>query len=162
VVVPRRHVSHAALQGPAPDRAEEAPISTHTEETLTGVWDGLYRYPAGIKTPESAFTAVLLDGGGPLSGTIHETMKLGTHDIPASAFLEGRVAGSAVNFLKTYDGAGGQSHSVTYDGTLSADGHEIEGQWRIHADFGVMTGRFLMTRARRAAQASKTRIAEKA
>jgi hypothetical protein len=128
---------------------------------LTGVWDGLYRYPAGIRTPESVFTAVLFDSGGTLSGTIHETMKLGSHEIPASAFLEGRVAGEAVTFLKTYDGTGGQSHSVSYDGTLGAGGNEIEGEWRIHADFGVMTGRFLMIRARGTAKAKRTRKAEK-
>ncbi|MCC6920603.1 MAG: hypothetical protein IT548_15505 [Alphaproteobacteria bacterium] len=131
-------------------------------ERLTGVWDGLYRYPAGIRTPESTFTAVLFDGGGALSGTIHETMKLGAHDIPASAFLEGRVAGRTVTFLKTYDGSGGQSHSVSYDGTLGDNGDEIEGEWRIHADFGVMTGRFVMIRARRHAKAKRTRVAEKA
>lgn len=131
------------------------------DANLTGVWDGLYRYPAGIRTPESAFTAVMFDSGGSLSGTIHETMKLGTHDIPASAFLEGRIEGASVTFLKTYDGTGGQSHSVSYDGTLGADGNEIEGQWRIHADFGVMTGRFLMIRTRRSAKAKRARKAEK-
>lgn len=130
--------------------------------SLTGVWDGLYRYPAGIRTPESAFTAVLFDSTGALSGTVHETMKLGTHDIAASAFLEGRVAGSSVTFLKTYDGTGGQTHSVSYEGTLGPDGSEIEGTWRIHADFGVITGRFLMIRARRTAKKAKTRVAEKA
>lgn len=134
---------------------------TAPETSLTGVWDGLYRYPARIRTPESAFTAVLFDVGGALSGTIHETMKLGTHDIPASAFLEGTVAGSLVTFLKTYDGTGGQTHSVSYQGTLGADANEIEGQWRIHADFGVMTGRFLMIRARRRAKARRARKAEK-
>jgi len=133
-----------------------------TGTSLTGVWDGIYRYPAGIRTPESAFTAVLFDSGGALSGTIHETMKLGTHDIGASAFLEGRAEGSAVIFLKTYDGTGGQSHSVSYDGTLGADGNEIEGSWRIHADFGVMTGRFLMIRAQRRAKFKRTRAVQKA
>ncbi len=136
-------------------------MTTPAEGDLTGVWEGRYSYPAGIKTPESAFTAVLFDGGGRLSGTIHETMRLGTHEIPACAFLEGAVAGNAVTFLKTYDGTGGQSHSVSYDGTLSADGGEIEGSWRIHADFGVMTGRFLMIRARRTAKAKRARKAEK-
>ena len=41
---------------------------------LTGVWNGLYTYQAGARTPESHFVAVILDMAGSLSGTIHETM----------------------------------------------------------------------------------------
>jgi hypothetical protein len=67
-----------------------------------------------------------------------------THLPPESA-LEGRVEGSTVYFLKTYQGihfggykigdvlVGFQSavHAVSYRGQLSPDGGEIEGRWWI-------------------------------
>jgi hypothetical protein len=130
--------------------------------TLTGVWDGLYSY-SRTGQPESPFTAILFDSTGTLSGTIHETMKFrGGQQIAAGAFVDGTVSGNRIVFTKTYDGANGQSHTVAYDGTLSGDRGEIDGTWTIRSAFGPVTGRFLMIRARRAAETVKKRIAAKA
>ena len=131
------------------------------DSTLNGVWDGLYSY-SRTAHPESPFTAVLFASGGHLSGTIHETMRFpGGAATDANAFLEGSAGDGRIVFTKTYDGTGGQTHSVAYDGRLSADGGEIDGVWSIRTDWGLATGRFLMVRARRATKATDARIAEK-
>jgi hypothetical protein len=43
---------------------------------------------------------------------------------------------------KTYDGTGGQTHSVDYLGDLSADGRSVTGSWRL----GTLSGRFSLTK----------------
>lgn len=43
---------------------------------------------------------------------------------------------------KVYDGTGGQSHAVHYEGDLSWDGRTVNGNWRI----GATTGRFSLTK----------------
>jgi hypothetical protein len=67
--------------------------------------------------------------------------------LPADSLLEGWAEGQEVYFLKSYQGAhyGGfkvgdrlvgeeiTDHTVHYQGRLSADGTEIEGQWWIEA-----------------------------
>ena len=132
------------------------------DTTLSGVWNGLYSY-SNAAQPESNFTAVLFDTAGQLSGTIHETMMLtGGRSTEASAFVDGTASATHVVFQKTYDGTNGQTHTVSYDGTLSADAGEIDGTWQVRTAWGLLTGRFLMIRARRAGQSSETRIAEKA
>ena len=40
------------------------------EQNLTGVWNGLYTYPSDRST---SFVATLIDSGGSLSGTTHES-----------------------------------------------------------------------------------------
>jgi hypothetical protein len=110
-------------------------------ENLTGVWHGLYSYPYGQSV---SFVATLIDSGVSFSGTIHEPCVLG--DSPNKtlhATLDGTRQGSAVSFLKTYQDAGANYGSVQYDGTLSDDGTEIEGRWRIQNDW---SGKFLMIR----------------
>ena len=132
------------------------------DTTLTGVWNGLYSYSNAVQ-PESPFTAVLFDTAGRLSGTIHETMMLtGGRSTEASAFVDGTASATHVAFSKTYDGTNGQTHTVTYDGRLSGDAGEIEGTWQVRTTWGLLTGRFLMIRARRAAQGAEHTIAETA
>ncbi|MCA1685851.1 MAG: hypothetical protein LC745_07650 [Planctomycetia bacterium] len=68
--------------------------------------------------------------------------------LPPESTLEGTVTGSRVEFLKSYQGKsfGGYKvgerllvhevdrHRVHYAGTVSPDGREIEGRWRINPD----------------------------
>ncbi len=130
---------------------------------LTGVWQGLYTYLSQPQVPESHFTCVLIDGGASLSGTIHETMNH-CRDAPTEecATLEGTHADGQVVFLKIYDGSGGggQSHEVMYVGMLNGDRSEIEGDWHIHSERGLFSGRFLMIRSRGRNLAALTQIAE--
>lgn len=117
---------------------------------LTGVWDGIYNYPAKYEIPESHFLATLIEFGGSFSGSIHETMQRRAHrGVKAHASVEGRRSGDLVTFIKLYDG-GDPSHNVHYEGYLSPDGCEIEGHWHIPHDdpSRVFAGRFLMIRHR--------------
>lgn len=112
-------------------------------ENLTGVWHGQFDYP--VAHPAGPFTATLLELGAHLSGSVHEPDD-GTDAAPGGtlfALIEGRRSGSRVSFVKTYDGSGGRSHSVRYEGVLSPDGSEIEGRWTISAGW---SGKFLMIR----------------
>ena len=68
--------------------------------------------------------------------------------LPEESRLEGRVDGSVVYFLKTYQGSHSSgfqvgdtlvgvevpNHSVHYRGKLSPDGQELEGKWWIDAN----------------------------
>ena len=59
------------------------------------------------------------------------------------ATLRGQRAGSTVTFGKTYDRTGGWEHSVDYEGSVSEDGTEVAGEWRVQG----WSGPFLMMRA---------------
>jgi len=113
-------------------------------QDLTGVWEGTFSYPRLYEPTQ--FTAVLIDLGGSLSGTVHE---IATGKSAAGktveATIEGRRGGSSVSFTKVYEAATpGHRAPVHYAGALSPDGDRIEGCWRI---VGNWSGRFLMTRS---------------
>jgi hypothetical protein len=111
-------------------------------QSLTGVWHGLYSYPAEQR-PVS-FVATLIETASAVSGTTHEpcTFGGGPGEI-LYATLAGSRQNNTVSFVKTYDGNNPFYHAVDYSGTLSPDGTEIEGRWHIP---GVWSGKFLMIR----------------
>lgn len=114
-----------------------------SELSLTGLWNGLFSYPR--RYDPTSFIAILIQSGSTVSGTVHEPPRITR--IPGGvlfATLQGERAGADVTFLKTYDGTGGWTHSVAYEGVLSGDGTEIEGRWRIP---GGWSGKFLMVRS---------------
>jgi hypothetical protein len=121
--------------------------------SLTGVWQGRFSYASGRGC---AFTATLMELGPYLSGSTHEPNESHRGDADdLFAFIEGARNGRSIRFVKTYDGSGGWSHSVAYEGKLSNDGTEIEGHWAIE---GRAAGTFLMLRGgcKSAAVAKKT------
>jgi len=110
-------------------------------ENLTGIWQGLYSYPALLEPV--GFTSTILESGSWITGTIHETAQDETGvwvDVLAS--IEGRREVDLIQFVKAYDGKNGWSHQVNYAGQLSRDGTEIEGRWYLPE----WTGKFLMIR----------------
>jgi hypothetical protein len=110
---------------------------------LSGVWQGFFNYPIA-KAPVS-FSAELTDADGALTGTTEEIGDTGdAAGKRISATLQGRRAGHAVTWLKIYDLDYLQYDSVRYEGTISADGLEIEGRWTVP---GNWSGTFLMIRA---------------
>jgi hypothetical protein len=115
----------------------------HAEKrNLTGVWNGLYTYRDGRSTP---FVATLIDSGGALSGTTHETSTSGTPGAMLLASLAGARSDSAVTFTKTYDKPDVFHRSpIRYDGVLNSEGTEIEGRWTIML---FWSGKFLMVRS---------------
>ena len=114
------------------------------QDTLTGVWHGLYSYPRQLEPVY--FVATLIGSGARLSGMIHEA-NVGRRGAKLQLFasVEGEQSDSSVSFDKVYDGTGGWSHKVIYIGTLNSDRTEIEGNWSIPS---VWSGRFLMLRSR--------------
>lgn len=116
--------------------------SSPNPHNLTGIWHGLYSYPGG--RPPVSFVATLIEAGSTVSGTTHEPCDTGGSpgDVLFATLL-GRRQGSTVAFLKTYDGSNPYYSRVTYEGTLSADGTEIEGRWIVPGN----AGKFLMVRS---------------
>jgi hypothetical protein len=118
-------------------------VSGRNGLSLTGLWNGLFSYPR--RYDPTSFVAILIESGTRFSGTTHEPCTI--RQIPSGvlyATLQGERAGAVVAFMKTYDGTGGWTHSVAYDGLLSSDGTEIEGRWRVS---GAWSGKFLMVRS---------------
>lgn len=127
-------------------------------ECLTGVWHGLYSYPAALEPVY--FVATLIDAGASLHGMIHEAAE-GRSGAPLTIFatVAGARAGHAVDFRKTYDGTGGWRHAVAYAGELSGDGLEIDGRWSIPGDW---SGRFLMIRSAGVTEQAMRKVFERA
>ena len=118
-----------------------AVVSRETGISLTGVWNGLFSYTHLLEP--TSFVAILIEQGARFSGTTREPCIRG----PALggllyATIEGHRDGAGVFFIKTYDGTGGWTHSVTYEGRLNSDGTEIEGRWTTSG----WSGKFLMLR----------------
>jgi hypothetical protein len=128
------------------------------KQNLTGVWQGLYSYPA-FREPVY-FVATLIQAGAMLSGAIQEA-EVGETGAPLTlfAYVSGSKNESAVTFAKTYDGSAGWQHAVQYDGTINGDATEIEGRWEIQNDW---SGRFLMIRSPGATESVARGIFEKA
>ena len=58
------------------------------------------------------------------------------------ANIRGEVVGNVVRYVKTYDGTGGQSHSINYTGRFNSAWSEVVGTWRI----GTASGYFELRR----------------
>ena len=112
-------------------------------ENLTGVWQGLFTYPARVRAGN--FTATLIETANALSGSTSEIWATPPRaGETLFAMLAGRRAGRNIRFTKTYEGPEKPNHSVEYEGSLTDDFLEIEGRWFIP---NVWAGRFLMIRS---------------
>ena len=104
-------------------------------EAASQAWQGVY---AGAGNTPTTFTATLSISGNRLSGTMVEPNTFGAQDVVyLLADVAGTVNGERVVFIKTYDGSGGVSHSVRYDGVLSANGRRIAGTWSLDGARGT-------------------------
>jgi hypothetical protein len=109
--------------------------------SLTGLWRGWYYYPEDALRPV-CFQLVLVQSGSTTAGFIKEPNTFGQRREP---WLHATFKGSfdekekKLNFTKTYDGTGGESHDVVYSGTLSNDGTKLEGNWDINGTGGKFT-----------------------
>ena len=106
---------------------------------LTGVWYGRYATESGDQ--DNSFIAVIEEQGGAVTGTVTEPDDSGAGGI-RRATLAGQRTGSAVAFVKQYQGSAGWFHAVHYQGQVDGSGREVAGSWRIN----WLTGRFTMTR----------------
>lgn len=96
---------------------------------LTGRWDGTYRYADGVG-PDTPFVARVSENGVRFLGEIIEPNEFRPEI--ANATIEGVRAGRAVEFTKSYHGAGPAYETpVEYSGQLSEDGNTIAGTWTL-------------------------------
>ena len=123
---------------------------------LTGVWHGLYTYadrPGSI-----SFVATLIEARSHFTGSTHEPRM--SRDAPSEtlyATLHGHRQDRAVAFVKTYDPISPRYGTVQYDGTLSDDGTEVEGRWRLPSG---RSGKFMMIRSSRSPAAHIKLVSE--
>ena len=126
-------------------------------ENLTGIWHGLYTYPA--QKLRALFDATLIESGRWLSGSTHEVMPDGRNKGQLlCAMLLGERNGGAVNFQKTYENGVPHGRPIAYEGALNADFTEIEGHWSIP---GNWSGKFLMIRSMGKEQAIEQKVFER-
>jgi hypothetical protein len=124
-------------------------------ESLSGLWNGQFTYPKAWG-PEF-FTATLIETQAFLGGSIQEVARSGrSKGKTLYATVSGTREGAKVSFRKTYESAT-RTHSVLYEGTVNADGTEIEGSWCIP---GNWSGRFLMLRETGQSTAATRRVTE--
>ena len=126
-------------------------------DDLGGDWIGFYNYP--FPHPPTRFEAAIRDSGGLISGITTESGDSpDCQGMTLQAVIEGRHEGGILWFVKTYDYLERAGDPVHYEGTIQADGDEIEGRWTIAADF---SGTFMMMRKRREEAAEERKLDEK-
>ena len=105
---------------------------------MSAEWAGAYGYEDGRAAV--FFSLDVSQNGRTIKGYIKEVQTFGsqTGDNSLRANIAGTIDGHVVKFTKTYDGSGGQSHSVSYNGTLVRDGDQLFmfGTWHIGSDVG--------------------------
>jgi hypothetical protein len=105
---------------------------------LSGQWQGSYGYTDSRPAVSFIMEATFTDGG--LSGSISEPNTFGTPGVAfLHAYVQGSIDGDVIQFTKTYDGTGGQNHSVQYNGVIDRSNHRITGTWRIQGSGGQFT-----------------------
>jgi hypothetical protein len=112
------------------------------DASLTGRWHGRYTYGAGMEG--EAFEAEIAESGGAIQGDTYERAEHsdGFHGMRHGR-LDGVRTGAAIAFVKRYAPGHGHQQPIRYEGGVSADGTEIEGDWFIAPG---ARGRFLMIR----------------
>lgn len=97
----------------------------------TSMWSGQYGYSTGqAAVPFTLTLHAAADGS--FTGLTTEPATFGNGSSRALvADVSGSMNGRRIYFKKTYDGSGGQSHTVEYNGTLSPDGHIMSGTWKL-------------------------------
>jgi hypothetical protein len=109
---------------------------------MQGTWRGTYTYPDAQKRQVEFIMTIRVDGGS-CRGRIEEPNTFGSPSTPwlyantDCQLILGRGPPRLL-FRKVYDGTGGQSHGVDYDGDIASDGRAVNGTWRI----GTQSGRF--------------------
>jgi hypothetical protein len=109
---------------------------------LDGAWWGMYTYADRTRRPVE-FTMDIRVAGNTCQGRIEEPNTFGHPSAPrlyANSDCRLLIGGGPPRliFRKTYDGTGGQSHSVDYEGEIATDMQGITGTWRL----GTQSGRF--------------------
>jgi len=97
----------------------------------TSMWSGQYSYSDGRAAVPFTLT-LRTDAGGSFTGFTTEPNTFVNGTLKAlTADVSGSFTGTRIHFKKSYDGSGGQNHSVEYSGVLGPDGHTLSGTWKL-------------------------------
>jgi hypothetical protein len=111
--------------------------ATGRDDALSGVWQGSYGYGGNDTRPPVDFTLDARVTNEHITGRMSEPNTFGTAGVPfLYASVDGWIHGRAVQFTKTYDGTGGQNHSVQYSGYLDRAHRTITGTWQLQGGLG--------------------------
>lgn len=114
---------------------------------LLGSWSGAYKYDTTRKPGVPFKMTIVSVNDSRFDGLISEPATFGNGSSRfLFAKLTGSVDGSRVRFVKTYDGTGGVSHSVNYQGVLDTETGQVNGGWSIGSPSGRTTGSFALKR----------------
>ena len=107
-------------------------------DALTGSWHGTYGYSDARPPVRFLFQANI--AGNVIRGRISEPNTFGTPGVPyLFANVYGTISGDTIQFTKTYDGTGGQSHAVQYYGRINRASKQITGSWSLSGASGSFT-----------------------
>src|SRR5262249_40635730 len=115
------------------------PIAASAQDAsaLSGTWNGRYSYQSSSGKREVPFTLQLTVRNTSVSGRITEPATFGDQSSPnLYANVVGIVEGRRLRLVKTYDGTGGQSHSVYYEAVLDPGSMTLSGSWTISDNWG--------------------------
>jgi hypothetical protein len=127
-------------------RPEPTPLAAPATPRIDGSWTGTYTYMADGGSRTVPFSVTFSSDHGRLLGSTTEPNTFGGNAPKLSADIIGSVKDGELNFTKTYDGKGGYSHSVEYEGNVDRDGKTIAGTWTIHSQQTVMRGKWSVTK----------------
>jgi hypothetical protein len=104
---------------------------------LAKVWQGQYFYAPGSNSAPVPFKLQITSfQDGNFTGRTTEPATFGTQPCTyLYANVQGHVAGAEIVFIKTYDGTCGQTHSVSYSGTMTSS-RTMQGSWSIPPNSG--------------------------
>ena len=103
---------------------------------LSGVWIGAYEYGSEADRQKVEFSVVIEQKHQVVLGRLIERQTFGGEDaVGLSATVSGVVSGSHAALVKTYDGSGGQSHSVAYELAFDPLHGTLTGTWSIEKDW---------------------------
>jgi hypothetical protein len=106
---------------------------------VAGEWIGAYGYEDGRAAVP--FVLTVSQNGKIITGHITEVQTFGDRSVSGKlgANIVGSVDGHVVAFTKTYDGTGGQIHSINYRGTLVVENNTMFmfGTWRLDSAVGA-------------------------
>jgi hypothetical protein len=113
-----------------------AGVQAAAAQDLGGVWVGYYAYAGGAGKVD--MQAHLSSEGSGVSGQMIEPRTFGDPGVLfLTSNLRGSSSGGSMRFTKTYDGTGGQSHSVAYEGAFDSAGQCIAGNWTLEGTSGT-------------------------
>ena len=117
--------------------AEPAGAQSVISQNLSGDWTG--GYISSDHSDVNTFNVKLRQQAQALAGTVNEPNVFGDQSqaLFLTSTVTGDVRGDAVQFVKTYDGSAGVSHSVRYQGKLDHTGRRIRGTYTLEGGSGT-------------------------